>query len=45
MVKYLCEQGADVKLVDKESHSLVHWATGRSFCFTFLLIDELKKVY
>ena len=29
MVTYLCEQGADVKLVDKELHSLIHWITGR----------------
>jgi hypothetical protein len=29
IVKYLCEQGADVKLVDKESHSLIHWITGK----------------
>lgn len=30
MVKYLCEQGADVTLLDKESHSIVHWITGRN---------------
>jgi ankyrin repeat protein len=29
MVKYLCEQGADVNLVDNEFHSLIHWITGR----------------
>lgn len=34
MVKYFCEQGADIKLVDNESHSLIHWITGRYFvCF------------
>jgi ankyrin repeat protein len=32
MVKYFCEQGADVKLVDNDSHSLIHWITGRLFC-------------
>jgi hypothetical protein len=31
MVKYLCEQGANVQLVDNESHSLIHWITGRFF--------------
>jgi hypothetical protein len=31
MVKYFCEQGADVKLVDNESHSLIHWITGRFY--------------
>ena len=30
MVEFLCQQGADVKLSDNESHSLVHWITGRS---------------
>lgn len=29
MVKYLCEQGADVKLLDKESRSVIHWITGK----------------
>jgi hypothetical protein len=29
MVKFLCEQGANVRLVDNESHSLIHWITGR----------------
>ena len=29
MVKFLCEQGADVTLVDNELHSLIHWITGR----------------
>jgi ankyrin repeat protein len=33
IVKYLCEQGADVNLVDNESHSPIHWITGRMFCF------------
>jgi ankyrin repeat protein len=28
LVKFLCEQGANVELVDKESHSLIHWITG-----------------
>ncbi|CAF3287761.1 unnamed protein product [Rotaria sp. Silwood2] len=27
MVKYFCEQGADVTLVDNELHSLIHWIT------------------
>ncbi|CAF3820120.1 unnamed protein product [Adineta steineri] len=27
MVKYLCEQGSNVNLVDNESHSLIHWIT------------------
>ncbi|CAF3420324.1 unnamed protein product [Rotaria socialis] len=27
MVKYLCEQQGDVKLVDYESHSIFHWVT------------------
>ncbi|CAF2064495.1 unnamed protein product [Rotaria magnacalcarata] len=27
IVKYLCEQQADVKLVDYESHSIIHWVT------------------
>lgn len=31
MVKYLCEQGANVTLVDNESHSLIHWITGYLF--------------
>jgi hypothetical protein len=31
MVKYLCEQGANVELVDNESHSLIHWITGRFY--------------
>jgi hypothetical protein len=29
MLKFLCEQGANVRLVDNESHSLIHWITGR----------------
>lgn len=29
MVKFLCEQGADVTLMDNELHSSVHWITGR----------------
>ncbi len=33
MVKYLCEQGANVELVDNESHSLIHWITGRFLKF------------
>jgi len=41
MVKYFCEQGADVKLVDNESHSLIHWITGRYFVVVFLF----KKDY
>jgi len=31
MVKFLCEQGANVELVDKESRSLIHLITGRFF--------------
>jgi hypothetical protein len=31
MVKFLCEQGANVELVDNESHSLIHLITGRFF--------------
>jgi hypothetical protein len=29
MVKFLCEQGANVGLVDNELHSLIHWITGK----------------
>ena len=29
MVDFLCQQGADVTVTDNESHSLVHWVTGR----------------
>ncbi len=35
MVKFLCEQGANVELVDNESRSVIHWITGRFF--------EIKK--
>ena len=28
MVELLCEQGADVHLLDREAHSVVHWITG-----------------
>ena len=38
LVKLLCEHGADVRLVDNESHSLIHWATGnqRSLCLKII---------
>jgi len=35
MVKYFCEQGADVTLVDNESHSLIHWITGIDTFFIY----------
>ncbi|CAF1081414.1 unnamed protein product [Adineta steineri] len=39
MVKFLCEQGANVELVDNESHSLIHWITvcGHLHLFDILL--------
>ncbi|UJR09487.1 hypothetical protein I4U23_013725 [Adineta vaga] len=40
MVKYLCEQGADVQLVDFESHTLIHWI---AVCGHVHLFDILVK--
>ena len=42
MAKFLCEHGADVELVDNESHSLIHWITGKFVrqkpSFSFVLV-------
>ncbi|CAF1202832.1 unnamed protein product [Adineta ricciae] len=40
MVTYLCEQGANVQLVDYESHTLIHWIT---VCGHLHLFDILMK--
>lgn len=37
MVRFLCEQGANVKLVDNESHSLIHWITGTNMPLVVLI--------
>ena len=34
VIKFLVSKGADVNAVDNEQHSVIHWATGRNFCFT-----------
>ena len=39
MVTYLCERGADVQLLDKEFHSLIHWITGRWISFERTAVD------
>ena len=48
MVEFLCERGANVKLVDNESHSLIHWITGKTiFCslFEFNKFDQFVDIF
>jgi hypothetical protein len=44
MVRFLCEQGANVKLVDNESHSLIHWITGNASLRDFMFWDNLPHI-
>ncbi|CAF1385548.1 unnamed protein product [Adineta ricciae] len=42
MVEFLCERGANVKLVDNESHSLIHWVTVCGHLHLFDILLEYK---
>ena len=44
MVAYLCEQGANVQLLDKEFHSLIHWITGKLIWPKRIVNDDHSSV-
>ncbi|CAF3394398.1 unnamed protein product [Rotaria sp. Silwood1] len=42
MVKFLCEQGANVKLLDNESRSVIHWITVCGHLHLFDILIQYK---
>ncbi|CAF0962055.1 unnamed protein product [Rotaria sordida] len=42
MVKFLCEQGADVKLLDNKSRSVIHWITVCGYVHLFNILIKYK---
>ena len=42
IVRFLCEQGAYVNILDNESHSLIHWMTVCGHVHLFDLLVQYK---